>query len=40
MDGNEIVWVVGRRSSELYRVDEHTKRVLQLFSEHSSIENT
>ena len=40
MDGNEIAWVVGRRSSELYRVDEHTKRVLQLFSEHSSIENT
>ena len=40
MDGDEIVWVVGRRSSELYRVDEHTKRVLQLFSEHSSIENT
>ncbi len=33
MDGNEIAWVVGRRSSELYRVDEHTKRVLQLFSE-------
>ncbi len=40
MDGDEIVWVVGRRSSELYCVDEHTKRVLQLFSEHSSIENT
>lgn len=40
MDGDEIAWVVGRRSSELYRVDEHTKRVLQLFSEHSSIENT
>ncbi len=40
IDGNEIAWVVGRRSSELYRVDEHTKRVLQLFSEHSSIENT
>jgi tRNA(Ile)-lysidine synthase len=33
MDGEEIAWVVGRRSSELYRVDEHTKRVLQLFSE-------
>ena len=30
MDGNEIVWVVGRRSSELYRVDEHTKRVLHI----------
>jgi len=30
MDGDEIAWVVGRRSSDLYRVDEHTKRVLQL----------
>ena len=30
MDGDEIVWVVGRRSSELYRVDEHTKRVLHI----------
>ena len=30
MDGNEIAWVVGRRSSELYRVDEHTKRVLHI----------
>ena len=33
MDGDEIAWVVGRRSSDLYRVDEHTKKVLQLFSE-------
>jgi len=30
MDGDKIVWVVGRRSSELYRVDEHTKRVLHI----------
>lgn len=30
MDGNEIAWVVGRRSSELYRVDERTKRVLHI----------
>ena len=30
MDGDVIVWVVGRRSSELYRVDEHTKRVLHI----------
>ncbi len=30
MDGEEIVWVVGRRSSELYRVDETTKRVVIL----------
>ena len=30
MDGDEIAWVVGRRSSELYRVDEHTKRVLHI----------
>ena len=28
--GNEIVWVIGRRSSELYRVDETTKWVLIL----------
>ena len=28
--GNEIAWVIGRRSSELYRVDETTKRVLIL----------
>ncbi len=33
MDGDEIAWVVGRRCSDLYRVDGHTKRVLQLFSE-------
>jgi tRNA(Ile)-lysidine synthase len=30
MDGEEIAWVVGRRSSELYRVDSQTKRVIQL----------
>lgn len=30
MDGEEIVWVVGRRSSELYRVDSQTKRVIIL----------
>lgn len=29
-DGDEIVWVVGRRSSELYRVDGKTKKVLVL----------
>ncbi|MBO7581542.1 MAG: tRNA lysidine(34) synthetase TilS [Bacteroidaceae bacterium] len=30
MDGEEIAWVVGRRSSELYRVDSQTKRVVIL----------
>lgn len=30
VDGNEIVWVVGRRSSELYRVDHQTRQVLTL----------
>jgi tRNA(Ile)-lysidine synthetase-like protein len=30
MDGTEIVWVVGKRSSELYRVDENTQRVVVL----------
>lgn len=30
MDGEEIAWVVGRRSSELYRVDSQTKRVIRL----------
>ena len=30
MDGNEIAWVIGRRSSELYRVDNTTKRVVIL----------
>jgi tRNA(Ile)-lysidine synthase len=30
MDGDEIAWVVGRRSSELYRVDEHTKKVVHI----------
>ncbi|MBQ0022987.1 MAG: tRNA lysidine(34) synthetase TilS [Prevotellaceae bacterium] len=27
-DGDEIAWVVGKRSSELYRVDNGTKRVI------------
>ena len=30
MDGEEIAWVVGRRSSELYRVDNSTKKVIIL----------
>lgn len=30
MDGEEIAWVVGKRSSELYRVDSQTKRVIRL----------
>ena len=30
MDGEEIVWVVGRRSSELYRVDDNTQTVIRL----------
>ena len=30
MDGEEIAWIVGRRSSELYRVDSQTKRVVIL----------
>ena len=30
MDGEEIVWVVGLRSSELYRVDDNTQRVIIL----------
>ena len=30
MDGDEIVWVVGRRSSELYRVDKNTKTIICL----------
>ena len=30
MDGEEIAWVVNRRSSELYRVDETTRRVIVL----------
>ena len=29
-DGEEIAWVVGIRSSELYRVDDTTRRVLIL----------
>jgi len=29
-DGEEIAWVVGKRSSELYRVDDTTQRVLIL----------
>ena len=31
MDGEEIAWVVGRRSSELYRVDDNTKIVMCLY---------
>ena len=31
VDGKEIAWVVGRRSSELYRVDDDTRRVIVLF---------
>jgi tRNA(Ile)-lysidine synthase len=30
MDGEEIAWVVNHRSSELYRVDETTRRVIVL----------
>jgi tRNA(Ile)-lysidine synthase len=30
MDGEEIAWVVNRRSSELYRIDETTRRVIVL----------
>ena len=30
MDGDEIVWVVGLRSSELYRVDENTQTIISL----------
>ncbi len=30
MDGEEIAWVAGRRSSELYRVDGQTRRVVIL----------
>ncbi|MCM1311439.1 MAG: tRNA lysidine(34) synthetase TilS [Bacteroides sp.] len=29
-DGNEIAWVVGERSSEIFRVDSNTKKVLVL----------
>ncbi|MBQ3926307.1 MAG: tRNA lysidine(34) synthetase TilS [Bacteroidaceae bacterium] len=34
MDGEEIVWVVGRRSSELYRIDDETKTVVCLHCNH------
>ena len=30
MDGEEIAWVVGKRSSELYRVDSQTKQVIRV----------
>ena len=30
MDGEEIAWVIGRRSSDLYRVDSQTKRVVRV----------
>ncbi len=29
-DGNDIAWVIGKRSSDIYRVDESTKKVLIL----------
>lgn len=29
-DGNHIMWVIGRRISEYYKVDENTKRVLEV----------
>ncbi len=29
-DGNDIAWVIGHRSSNIYRVDENTKKVLVL----------
>ena len=32
MDGEEIAWVVNRRSSELYRVDATTKRVVVIWT--------
>lgn len=28
-DGEEVAWVIGLRSSELYRIDDSTKRVIQ-----------
>ncbi|NLV52453.1 MAG: tRNA lysidine(34) synthetase TilS [Bacteroidales bacterium] len=31
MDGEEIAWVVGMRSSDIYRVDKETKRILVCF---------
>lgn len=32
VDGNEIVWVVNKRSSELYRIDQTTKNVLVVWT--------
>lgn len=29
-DGNQIAWVIGKRSSDIFRVDENTKKVLIL----------
>jgi len=37
MDGEEIAWVVGRRSSDLYRVDDDTKRVISLYCDIAAI---
>jgi tRNA(Ile)-lysidine synthase len=38
-DENEIMWVVGYRTSEKYKLDEHTKRVLILEYERDDIKN-
>jgi tRNA(Ile)-lysidine synthase len=29
-DGNHVIWVIGYRISEKYKVDEHTKRILKV----------
>ena len=29
-DGSHIMWVIGHRMSDYYKVDEHTKRVLEV----------
>ena len=29
-DGSHIMWVIGHRISDYYKVDEHTKRVLEV----------
>ena len=29
-DGSHIMWVIGHRISDYYKVDEHTKRVLKV----------
>lgn len=38
-DQDEIMWVVGYRTSERYKLDEHTKRVLILEYERDDIKN-